>query len=392
MKKAIIDKILLLFILLAMIIVFLGSVADERKAMNKYNTLKKIAQTTALSAVKYYVNVNDDTDEAEDIAKEITKNISLIRNNIDIEDINFTWAIDSLETKSLTVKLPDYKHNFFWFRLLNWNSVDFKNILAKVTFEVKAIEEASDFVPIAVNGCNQEQELKVGETYDFFYKSFKHFNENDKVAFYGLSHSPHLDPQASFDNFKDAVKTVVADKDINMMNIKDMMKGIKINKTIEKDVENISQSFDIENFTDQDMTIAVLDCNSTASNPIIKELIPIHMNEIFCVKACCKMSFMGGKFSFGGCSWMMQMMCSILDMVTKISKEVFNGNNFWKTEHSNNCNQANFFPSTKPSHRNFTSSCHSRIMFNVPRRQPSIKFQRLVKLIRRLVLMVRVII
>ena len=64
-KKAFIDKIMLGFFLIAFTTVFVGTISDEMEVRNKILALKKIAQTASLSAAKYYVNENKDTNKNE---------------------------------------------------------------------------------------------------------------------------------------------------------------------------------------------------------------------------------------------------------------------------------------------------------------------------------------
>ena len=338
-KKAFIDQIMLGLFLIAFTVVFVGTVSDEIQMRNKYTNLKKVLQTTVLSSAKYYVNEEQDEEEAQTVALGIIEQTKL---GAEVKDsILFEWDLDS-EPKSVIATLPKYKEELFWFKLLHFNSIDFTNLAAKANIKEEVLEEVDDFVPIAVNGCTQN--FTSGTNHDFLYKTFDLFDVHDTMAFYGLSDSHNLNSQASFAHFKNAVGTVVKDGGINMMNINHVMETIVTTQSssIENDVKQISQSFDIKNFTAKKMSIAVLDCNSTATSPVIKEIISVKMNTIYCAKACCKINFMG-TFSFGGCSWFSSWMCTILNMMTEITEDVFDTSNFWTTGTTSSCNQANFF-------------------------------------------------
>ena len=338
-KKAFIDQIMLGFFLIAFTTIFIGTVSDELQARNKYTQLKKVAQTAVLTAAKYYLTEENDEESAENIALSLIEEIPLGDEIKD--DIVFVWDFDA-EPNTLIATIPEYTEEFFWFKLLDFNHINFINISAKVNILNQSIEDAEDFVPIAVNGCTQE--LQSGQDYDFLYKTFDLFDVNDNMAFYGLSDSHNLKSQASFAHFKNAVGSVVKNHGTNMMNVHHIMETIVTTESdkIENDIKQISQQFDIKNFAGQNMTIALLECNSTASDPVIKELVPIHMNAVYCAKACCKISFMGA-FSFGGCSWFMSFMCTIFNMMTNITADVFDTSNFWTTGQTASCNQANFF-------------------------------------------------
>ena len=83
MKKAFIDQIMLGLFLISSVIVFVATVSDEAKARSKYTDLKHIVQTAALSSSKYYTNVNNDTEEAQNIALGIIENSRL---GIEVKD------------------------------------------------------------------------------------------------------------------------------------------------------------------------------------------------------------------------------------------------------------------------------------------------------------------
>ena len=344
-KKAFVDKILLGFFLLVLIIGFFGIISDQLMVKNKILALKKVAQTASLSAAKYYVNEEQNTTKAEEVANKIVNSIPLGNEIIEkiVDDINYTWKPDETNPTSVDVNITSYTQPMFWTRFLPWLKWKHRNIDGiSSEASIVTITDADDFVPIAVNGCSQE--LIPGQEYDFLYKTFDLFDVNDNIAFYGLSDSHNLNSQASFAHFKNAVASVI-NGEMNPMNIHHTMETIATTTSdkIKNDVKQISQSFNIANFSGQNMTIALLDCSSTASDPVIKELIPIHMNAVYCAKACCSISMFDGTFSFGGCSWFTTFMCTILDMMTNITKDVFDTSNFWTTGTTNGCNQSNFF-------------------------------------------------
>ena len=283
MKKAFIDQIMLGFFLIAFTMVFVGTVSDELKARNKYTGLKKTLQTVVLSASKYYINENNNTIEAQNIALGIVEQTILgqeIKN-----DIVFTWDFEG-DPNNVKAKIDLYEEEFFWFRLLGWNSVDFEDIEAKAnivllpTDELPIVDETSNFMPFAINECGQENPITPGDSFSFIYKSYGIFENIDSTGFYGLvlDDEPDRDDdsQDGFAHFKNEVldfnrilyQTFLVDSDQD---------------SIENDAQQLASALEVHKFTEpMNISVALLSCDSTKDNIVISNLIDVSMTNIYC--------------------------------------------------------------------------------------------------------------
>jgi len=326
-KKAFIDQIMLGFFLIAFSTIFIGTISDEFTARTKYTELKKVLQTTVLTASKYYLNEEENEAEAENIALSLIEQIPL---GAEVkENIVFEWDFTT-EPNSVIATISEYREEFFWFKLLDFHHIDFTNISAKANMITQALESTDDFIPIAVNGCTQT--LDAGTNHNFLLKAYDLYDENDNVGFFAL-YEPS-GGQSSFAHFKNIVKDVMRDR-VSNFNINNDVISIStvLAINISNDVKQISKAFGISSFSGKDMSIAVLDCGSTADNPIIKELLPIHMNQVYCGSCC---SFMGFCMPFP-----MSMMCKFFDMLQDVTGDVFS-DIIWATT-VNSCNHNKLF-------------------------------------------------
>ena len=304
LKKAFIDQVLLGFFLVATTITFVATVSDELKARNKYTQLKQIVQTAALSSSKYYIKENSTTSQAENIALAIIDKTSLgkeVKNNI-----TFTWDFNN-SPNFVKTKIENYKQDMFWYKLLGMDSYTFDKVEAKANIIIADNKSATDFLPIAINGCNNN--FQVGENYNFILKAHDEYKEDDNEGWYALS-TPS-GGQSSFAHFKNVIKKSITEDDTDFFRVDDKDKMYMDNNgdhdgdgenddesddehitvatvdsnSIENDVKQISQSFDIKNY-DKPMTysIVALDCGSTSNNPIVKKVVKISLNKPSCAK------------------------------------------------------------------------------------------------------------
>lgn len=282
-KRAFVDKILLGFLLIAMSMVFIGTISDELKVRNKYTSLKKVLQNTVLSASKYYTYENNNTDEAEVISLGIIGQTPL---GDEIKDsIAFTWDFESIPN-NVKAKLPLYRENLFWFRFVNLDFVDIDNLEAKAnitevsTDELPIVEEVSNFMPFAINGCGSEDDLIPGESVSFVYKSYGIYDPNDKTAFYGLVVDEEPDrtdgSQDGFAHFKNEVL------DFNSL-LSDVYLVDTDQNTIENDAQQLASVLEVHKYNEaMNISVALLDCNSTKDNISISNLVDVSMTNIYC--------------------------------------------------------------------------------------------------------------
>lgn len=336
-KKAIVDTIMMWFIIFFITMVFIGGVSDILNVRTQIQEIRKIVQIAVLSASKYYIKDNDIL-KAEEISTNIIKNIALYKkieqSGISIE---FRWYIDDVEINyedevpnNVRASITGYSVDMFWFRLAKWYNYIIDKIEAKANIiGGEDLYVVDNFVPIAVNGCTQE--FEVGEIYDFLLKSHDLYIDTDNVGFFAV-YDPS-DGQSSFAHFKNLVDDVMKDKE-SIFNIDDNISVATVDAIdIANDVKQIAQSFGISGFPGKDMSIAVVDCGSMANSLIVKRILPIKMNAVFCGKCCALM---------GVClPPPMSMMCVFLDMLYDLTGEVFNDIG-WATT-VNTCNNNELF-------------------------------------------------
>ena len=324
-KRAFINIILLGFLLISSVVVFVSTTADDVVWKNKYFNLKKITDNSVLALAKHY-NENKSVQDAEDIANGILSNSKLGRDAL--EYINYTWDFDS-EPNTVTATLTNYKHASFWYKFLGKQEFIFKTVESQAQMIETSLTQVDNFVPLAVNGC--EEEFKDGDEFDFLLKAYDLYTGDDYVGFFGL-----YDPnggQSSFAHLKNLVDDVMKDK-ISDFDVKEDIISIVtvLSPEISNDVKQISQSFDIDGFEKKDMTIVVLDCDSTADEPVVQKLLPITMNMVACAQ-CCKDPFMG--------FCMPSIVCTVMDKLNDLTGDVFS-DMIWASD-SNTCNKNELF-------------------------------------------------
>ncbi|MCK5110290.1 MAG: hypothetical protein KAQ94_02130 [Arcobacteraceae bacterium] len=282
MKKAFIDQILFGLFLIATVFVFIATVSDELKTRNKFTSLKQIVQTSVLSASKYYINENNDTAEAQNIALGIIEQSQL---GAEVKDrIEFTWDFVS-DPSNVVAKIENYEEDMFWYRLLGWDSYTFDLIEAKANIiltpmdELPILDEVSDFMPFAINECGQEEDsLLPGESLSFIYKPYDIYDSNESTGFYGLrSDDPDRnEAQNDFAHFKNEVS------DFNRVDEQQYLVNSTLD-SIENDASQLSSALEVKQFDEPlSISIALIDCSSTKDNIVISNLIQVSMTNIYC--------------------------------------------------------------------------------------------------------------
>lgn len=281
---------MLWFIIFFITMVFIGGVSDILNVRTQIQEIRKIVQTAVLSASKYYIQDNNIT-LSEEMATNIIQKIPLYQkieeDNIDIE---FRWYIDDIEIdyeneipNNVRASITGYGVDMFWFRLAQWKEyivgrIEAKaNIVGKPTDELPIIDEVSDFMPFAINECGQETILPE-QSYSFIYKSYDIYENNESTGFYGLrdSEPDRSKAQNDFADFKNELF------DFNRITTKQYLVNSLLS-SINNDSQQMASALKISDYEEPlDITIALIDCNSTKDNIIISNLIPVSMTNIYC--------------------------------------------------------------------------------------------------------------
>jgi hypothetical protein len=262
--------------------VFIGAVSDELMVRNKYNNLKKILQSAALSSAKYYTYENNNTTEAQNIALGIVEQTPLGKKIKD--DITFEWDFVS-DPNNVKASISNYNQEFFWFRLLGLNSTTFDKIEAKANIistpmnELPIVDEVNDYMPFAVNECRQDgRTILPGESFSFIYKPYDIFSADDGTGFYGLrpDDPDRTGAQDDFAHFKNEVF------DFNRLTQQQYLVN-SVLSSIENDTSQLSSALEVKKFVGPlPISIALIDCASTKDNIVISNLVKVNMTNIYC--------------------------------------------------------------------------------------------------------------
>ncbi len=295
-KKAFINVFMVGMVLVTSVIVFVSTTSDDIVWKNKYFNLKKITDSTALALAKTY-NLNQKELDPIAIAEGIANNI-LNNSNLGMDASNYityNWCFKDDDTCTVSEKcmlddacggvvaatITNYQHDNFWYKFLGKDQFIFEHIESQVQLLSGPVTEASDFLPIAVNGCTRD--FPVGEDFSYILKAYDLYEDYDNVGFFGL-YEPS-GGQSSFAHLKNMLSNILNDEDSNYNIDTDIVSVVTVESdAIANDVKQLSSEsvFDVSDFDGKAMTIAVLDCNSTAANPIVKELLPVYVSDVSC--------------------------------------------------------------------------------------------------------------
>lgn len=153
MKNAIIDSILLGFILFASIILLIGTVTDQDIAVNKSFNLETLAKTATRALSKHYMYF-EDMGEAEDVATNIVSETKIGKEVVNSNLINYTWTDESGngEPDIVTTTIEGYTQDNFWFKFFKKNNFN----LPRVQSSSYVTKEESDisFINVRYGGSN----------------------------------------------------------------------------------------------------------------------------------------------------------------------------------------------------------------------------------------------
>lgn len=181
MKKALIDQILLGLFLFVVLIIVGATVSDNMQARDKYYNLKKITDNAVLTLAKYYVNVDENTLNAQNIYYEMLKETKLGNEVKDV--ITYSWDFIS-EPNTVTAEISNYTEETFWFKFLGLASFDLKAKSVATITTVDLPTATSDYTngmaPFAVN----YRDFVIGDTLDISYALTADWKYSDKDTFY----------------------------------------------------------------------------------------------------------------------------------------------------------------------------------------------------------------
>jgi hypothetical protein len=183
MKKAIIDQMMLGLFLFVVLIMIGATVSDNMQARDKYYNLKKITDNAVLTLAKYYVNVEENTLNAQNVYYQMLTKTKL--GNEVKDTIIYNWDFVS-EPNTVTAEIPSYIENTFWFRLFGLNAFNLK-ASSKATITITDLPTAtssysSGIAPFAVN----YRDFVIGDSLDITYALTADWQYSDKETFYPI--------------------------------------------------------------------------------------------------------------------------------------------------------------------------------------------------------------
>jgi len=287
MKKAYIEQILIGAVIFMVLIVLGATLSDDTEARNKYYKLKRLTDNAALSAAKYYTNVENDVDASELIANNMLDHTDLgkeIKNSL-----VYTWDFIS-NPNTVTVSLPSYTQDTFWYKFIDLDSLQLKASSQAQIIPAGDILHTSDLTPFGVNGCD-ESHLSEGSELTFDLRGHTGYSDEDYSEFYGIDLGDACSPDgnSNWAHFKNEIKNFYVED--GFLKNDDALLDVdsetpfcvptvsKLSMEQNNDPKQISQSFgNLENNYDLvgvQLDIVVFDCGSAADDLTFKKFIKV---------------------------------------------------------------------------------------------------------------------
>lgn len=294
MKKAIIDQMMLGIFIFVVLIVLGATVTDNTLARDKYYNLKKLTDNSVLAMAKYYVNVNANTQEAEDLADDMLTETKLGIKASNL--ITYEWDFD-VEPATITASIAGYKHKTFWYRFIDLANFNINTESMAEIVQGGELTGTANLVPFGINGCD-ESKINPVESKVFNLSGQRGYSDKDYIdytEFYGIDVGDACTPtgNSNWAQFKNAIKDfyVEAGYILNDEELLDVTNETtfciptvdSLAKEQNNDPKQISQSFkNLENSYDLEgmqMDIAVFECGSTAENLLIEKFLRVELNS-----------------------------------------------------------------------------------------------------------------
>lgn len=301
MKQAVLDHLLLGFIIVVSLLLFGGTVADEFEARKKYYQLKKLTdnatRTVAYSYLTHYLEYldrNTTVTFSESLSDAMLDNTKLgleIKNKYGGLTYDWEWH-DDIYPSSITAKIENYKQKTFWWAIFEKASF---TLNAESTLPIPQ-RTGGEIMPLAINGCDGEggkrEDLFPGtednpNIITFQFTGYDDYYADDQIGTFGITQKCE-DPtgNAFFADYKnDFSKTLVNDdgffeSDINIDINNDIicLPGVDFDNPDTVDPKQLYQSF-LGFPIPTTMDIIVLDCDSVAGDVNPMEVIRVELNK-----------------------------------------------------------------------------------------------------------------
>jgi len=301
-RNASISTIFIFFVLISSLTLTLGVVNDKINLSNQAKNYKHKIEEVALSAAKLYSYNNKSFEESENISKKLFEK--------DLQNkINYDWDIDN---NTLTVFIPDFKLDTFWLKILDQDTVNIGSLSATVKIKPQDIQETDNFIPIAINGCNIDYSENTINEADFILNTYDNYSEEDQFSFYPLT---LMNEHFEFEFFQNKISEKFKNnKDNNSYFHKHKQFHFSHGSSchVKDKMFDFSNYFNIDNFTQKEGDIVILDCGSTPDNPIVKRISHVEIEQPSCASTCC---FQAGPFKM--CNKFMCIMSNFASIINQ---------------------------------------------------------------------------
>ena len=280
MKKAIVSVMLLGGILLSAIIVFVATVADERVVHTKITSIKKITENAALAAAKHYV-INENMINAESTSDNIIAQSTLGAEVVD--SLLYNWDLVS-DPNTVTVTLPTYSQDTFWYRLLDKESFTLENIesQAEIIVDNPISDTSNTLAPLAINNCGRN-DLVADAQIDFSFTTSPYYDSADTSSFYAIDTEECGAPagNSTFSHFKNLFgsgEIDFTDFDAESIEAACLVETSNANPLTVDPMQLYNQ---LSSFTfPYQMDILMFDCGTTANDLIVTSVISVQIDSL----------------------------------------------------------------------------------------------------------------
>ena len=280
MKKAIIETMMLGFLLLASTIVIMGTVGDDLVVHNKINNLQNLTDNAALAAAKHYVeNGLVSKTDAETMAKNLLDKTALGKEVS--TGIAFTWT-PSTDPEYVTARISNYSHNTFWYKFLQKDSFNL-NIQSVAKIVPPLDSESETLAPFGINECGRT-DLTLNNNLSFDFKTATTYADNILTTFYPMD--PACDfatGNANFADFKNDFnqgEIPTREYDVDEAETECLVQTNFPNDSF-VDPKQLHQVLSSHKFTyPLEIDILTFDCGSTDTALILKNILTITIDSL----------------------------------------------------------------------------------------------------------------
>ena len=280
MRNAVVGTIMLGLLLMSSVIVFVATVSDDMVVKDKITELKKITDNTALALGKHYI-INENIVDAE-----IVGDALLDQTNVGAEvkdSLLYTWDLIN-EPNSITVTVPSYSQNTFWYKFLGKDTFLLENIESKAEIIVQdPIKDISEtLAPLAINNCNRADLVENAEI-DFTFTTAPYYDNSHTDTFYAVDKDCSFPAgNSNFAHFKNLFGG--GEVEYTTYDVSDNEQACLVQTSFQNplSVDPMQLYNQLRHFTlPYTMDILMFDCGTTQNNLIISNILSVELKYLY---------------------------------------------------------------------------------------------------------------